>query len=362
VTPPSRAWRPCSKRKRPSSGEIDLAWRRRVGVASTRARRVQEAQASFLKTIFPKTSPAASASRPRRPSWRGTTSSISGRTPERTQKRRSCFRSSSVPIVEPTIASWRKYTCASPAGAASPVVAPETTIVPPDFTERIECAHVAAPTVSITASTRSGSRAPGSKAASAPNSSARARFSSDRLVTHTRSPAAAPSRSAAVATPPPAPCTSTVAPGATPEFVNSIRYAVSHAVGRHAASANESAGGFGTRLRAGTATRSAKVPGYRSERIVRVGSSVSSPRQSVSPITECTTTSFPSSSIPAASQPRIIGSCSADKPTPRSDQRSWWLSDAARTDTVAQPSRRSGSGCSPSSSPESGSSASIRAA
>ncbi len=37
-------------------------------------------------------------------------------------------------------------------------------------------------------------------------------------------------------------------------------YAVSHAVGRHAASANDSSAGLGTRLYEGTATRSAKVP------------------------------------------------------------------------------------------------------
>ena len=42
-----------------------------------------------------------------------------------------------------------------------PLVAPETTTVPPGRSERSECAQVASPTVSITASTRSGSRAPG---------------------------------------------------------------------------------------------------------------------------------------------------------------------------------------------------------
>src|SRR5579875_2450051 len=64
-------------------------------------------------------------------------------------------------------------------------------------------------------------------------------------------------------------------------------------------------------------------------------------------MTECTTTSRPSSSTPAASQPRIIGSCSRLRPTPRSDQRSWWLSEAARTLTVVQPEGHSGSGRSP---------------
>jgi hypothetical protein len=76
-------------------------------------------------------------------------------------------------------------------------------------------------------------------------------------------------------------------------------------------------------------------------------------------MTLCTITSLPSASTPAASQPRIIGSRSSDSPTPRSDHRSWWLSEAARTSTVVQPSGGSGSGRSPISSPASGSSASI---
>ncbi len=97
------------------------------------------------------------------------------------------------------------------------------TSVPPGFSERTEWPQVASPTVSITASTRSGSRAPVSNAWSAPSESACARLSSERLVTHIRTPAAAPSTVSAVATPPPAPWTSTVIPGTTPPRVNSIR-------------------------------------------------------------------------------------------------------------------------------------------
>ncbi|BCB87056.1 hypothetical protein Psuf_043690 [Phytohabitans suffuscus] len=41
----------------------------------------------------------------------------------------------------------------------------------------------------------------------------------------------------------------------------SMRYAVSHAVGRHAASAKDTPAGLGTTLARGTATRSAIVPG-----------------------------------------------------------------------------------------------------
>ncbi len=109
------------------------------------------------------------------------------------------------------------------AGGASPEVAPETTIVPPGLSARTECAQVASPTVSITASTRSGSRCPGSNAWSAPSSTASARLSSERLVTHTRIPAADASVIRALETPPAAPCTSTVAPGVTRARVNSIR-------------------------------------------------------------------------------------------------------------------------------------------
>ena len=95
-----------------------------------------------------------------------------------------------------------------------------------------------------------------------------------------------------------------------------------HAVGRQAASAHVSSAGFGTTLRAGTTTVSARVPGCFSDSSDRRGSSVSSPSQAGSEITECTITSRPSASTPAASQPRIIGSRSAGRPTPRSDHRS----------------------------------------
>ena len=82
---------------------------------------------------------------------------------------------------------------------------------------------MAFPTVSMTASTRSGSRPPGSTAAVAPIASARARFDSFRLVANTVSPAATPSTIAAVATPPPAPCTRTDWPEVRPARVNSMR-------------------------------------------------------------------------------------------------------------------------------------------
>ena len=73
-------------------------------------------------------------------------------------------------------------------------------------------------------------------------------------------------------------------------------------------------------------------------------------------------TSLPSGSRPAASQPSTIGSRSAEMPTPRSVHTSWWLSEAALTVTVTHPSGATGSGRSPSSMADSGSSASRRAA
>ena len=73
-------------------------------------------------------------------------------------------------------------------------------------------------------------------------------------------------------------------------------------------------------------------------------------------------TSLPSASIPAASQPRTIGSRSWQMPTPFSVHRSWWLSEAARTETDTQPAVGTGSGRSPTSRPESGSSGLIDAA
>lgn len=128
-----------------------------------------------------------------------------------------------------------------------------------------------------------------------------------------------------------------------------MRYAVSQAVGRQAASSKESSLGFGSTFQAGTETCSANVPWYRSVRMER-GSLGPTPCP-VCPITECSTTSLPSSSTPAASHPRIIGNRSSGRPTPRSDHRSWWFREAALTFTVAQPSRATGAGRSPNSSP-----------
>ena len=112
-----------------------------------------------------------------------------------------------MPIVEPITESCVKKTRLSSAPGLKPVVAPEVTRTPPGLSDLMLCDQVASPTVSITPSTRSGSRAPLSKAWSAPRASAAVRFSSLRPVTQTRKPAARPSAISAVATPPLAPCT-----------------------------------------------------------------------------------------------------------------------------------------------------------
>ena len=148
----------------------------------------------------------------------------------------------------------------SASSSFGPDVVPEITIRPPGRSERIECDQVARPTVSITASTFTGSRAPDSNTSWAPSSSAFARLASSRLVANTRSPPARASAISAVATPPPAPCTSTVSPALRSPCPKSIRYAVSQAVGRQAASSKESDAGLGTTLTRGTATVSANVP------------------------------------------------------------------------------------------------------
>ena len=83
----------------------------------------------------------------------------------------------------------------------------------------------------------------------------------------------------AVATPPPAPCTSTVPPGCTPELVKSMRYAVSHAVERHAAVSHDIDSGLGTTLPAGTSDLLGERPvvQLRQERAARVEGLVAAP-------------------------------------------------------------------------------------
>ena len=86
-----------------------------------------------------------------------------------------------------------------------------------------------------------------------------------------------------------------------------------------------------------------EAPSCRSESTSGGGPGSRRRRPVGSPITACTTTSLPSSSTPPASQPSTIGSRSGGMPTPRSVQMSWWLSAAAFTVTVVQPSGGFGS-------------------
>src|ERR1019366_6028647 len=94
----------------------------------------------------------------------------------------------------------------------------------------------------------------------------------------------------------------------------------------------------------------------RADNRLRFGSIVSSPRPaSGSPMTPWTTTSLPSSSTPAASQPRTLGNSSARRPPPRRLQTSCWFNAAAFTCTRAQPSGGNGFRTSPTLRPVSGS-------
>ena len=123
-----------------------------------------------------------------------------------------------------------------------------------------EWSNVAAPTVSITTSTRSGSRAPGSTrgraqrgdplplggvAAGRVHPLAQRDGEHDGRGGHAAAGALHQHRVGL----------------ATRPLVVSIRYAVSQAVGRQAASVEAMPAGLGTRFARGTATRSASVPG-----------------------------------------------------------------------------------------------------
>src|SRR5450755_4419166 len=117
-----------------------------------------------VKTILPNCSPRAIAAKPSRASVSGRRMWISGRVPVCSQNWSRRPSSPRVPIVEPITESCRKKTRCSSAGGAWPLVAPEITIRPPGLSDFTECDHVASPTVSITTSTRSGSRVPVSNA------------------------------------------------------------------------------------------------------------------------------------------------------------------------------------------------------
>src|SRR6202011_6276618 len=105
------------------------------------------------------------------------------------------------------------------AGGLGPLVAPATTTHPPWRTARRLVPHVASPTVSITASTplpavkwriAFAASLPASTVSRAPNFWAILSFGSERDDAITLMPAAVASATAAVPTPPPTACTSTL--------------------------------------------------------------------------------------------------------------------------------------------------------
>ena len=231
-------------------------------------------------------------------------------------------------MVEPITRSGLKKILVSSARLGSaPEVVPLSTSVPPGRSALIECDQVAAPTVSITASTRSGSRAPDAKARRAPRARPPARPAPDRReVTQTRSPAWRAEHDQRGRDP----ATGALdqhglSRAAAPAAMNSIRYAVSQAVGRQAASAKRQLGRLVDQIRRRHPDPLGERPrvALRQQRPGRDRSVASEPVKSGSLITAYTITSRPSAVTPAASQPRIIGSRSAGSPTPRSDQTSW---------------------------------------
>ena len=89
---------------------------------------------------------------------------------------------------------------------------------------------------------------------SAPSSRARFAFSSVPVVVMTRAPCIFAIWIAALETPLPAACTSTVCPARTWPFFTTICQAVRKQSGSAAASSNESFAGFGKRFASGTTT------------------------------------------------------------------------------------------------------------
>ena len=113
---------------------------------------------------MPKTSPWAIAANASRACSIGRTLSISGRVPVASRRLTSDASSARVPIVEPMTCSCRKkIRVSSESSRSGPLVVPLITTLPPGRSDRTECDQVARPTVSITASTFTGSRAPDSK-------------------------------------------------------------------------------------------------------------------------------------------------------------------------------------------------------
>ncbi len=245
-------------------------------------------------------------------------------------------------MVDPITDNCRKNTRFRSACGAAPLVAPAITTTPPGLSERSECAQVAWPTVSIDRVDPLGQPGPALEclvraqlqgplplllaAAGRPDPvSARPAQQDQRG----RDAAAGPLDQHGRAGLEPGP-------------------AEQHPVGGQVGGRQAGRLLEGQRRPAWAAGCAAAPPPARRtcRRTARTAASAAgrasrrAPPATGSPITACTTTSLPSSSTPAASQPRIIGSRSAVMPTPRSDHTSWWLSEVALTVTVVQPLRR----------------------
>src|SRR6266852_699134 len=238
--------------------------------------------------------------------------------------------------------------------ALTPEVDPHVTMRPAIASERIDSSSVAGPTCSNTTSTPSlvTSRTAllklvESNAASAPSSSARFRFASERLVTSTRAPRCFAIWMAATATPAPAPITSTVSPARNCARVVSIRHAVRNVSGKAAASSQLSPAGLRNTLRASIWISSHAAPSECSPSTPKCGQRTFSParhhshsqshrvgkRTTSSPgfqagSPDSWTTPAPSAAITRGGEMRCA---------PCASHRSRWLMDAAWMATATEP-------------------------
>ena len=110
---------------------------------------------STVSTSLPRTSPAASRSNAERASAKGYSASIGGRRPVASHMSINRRSSARCPSSNRSRSTDGKDVV-QVRGRLTPVVAPLTTSRPPGRRLRIECDHVALPTVSITRSTRWG--------------------------------------------------------------------------------------------------------------------------------------------------------------------------------------------------------------
>ena len=198
-----------------------------------------------MRTSLPNTSPDCSRSKPRAASRSGSTSSTSGRDAGRLAQAQQLLELGARPhgrAEHPQLQEEQPVEVGGRVGPAGGARHDERAAGPqrPHRVRPRRLADRLDDGVDAGGQPRARSRTPRAR----PSSRARARLASSRLVAQTTSPAARPSTIAAVATPPPAPCTSTRSPGLSPLCVKSIRYAVSHAVGRHAACSKDRPAGL----------------------------------------------------------------------------------------------------------------------